>query len=262
MLRKFAWLIFPVALLVVFSVSGEVISGRPADPWLASILLAANGLIGGTLVLVAMRWLSGHLGVQRPSMRGFRGLAVGGLMGLGASLGSGLFALLAHPDLQGVCLSEAFRARSLVANISPALVEEGSMRAGVVNLTAGFAGRGTGLLLGSIPFGLVHLVGLLFGKPVTASQVLGTTMAGLLLSILYLRFGFWAAFASHWAWNSLAGFWVRLVGLPSPGGINTFEGAPETVAVLTGLCLILWLSWPNRPRLALAKAIGNSGAQS
>jgi len=43
-------------------------------------------------------------------------------------------------------------------------------------------------------FGLLHIFGRIFGNPIGVAHVVRTTASGLLLSILYLRFGFWDAF--------------------------------------------------------------------
>ena len=55
--------------------------------------------------------------------------------------------------------------------------------------------------VGSIPFGLVHLIDKLVGKEVLAVRVIGLILAGLLLSLLYLHYGLWAAIGCHWIWN-------------------------------------------------------------
>jgi membrane protease YdiL (CAAX protease family) len=114
------------------------------------------------------------------------------------------------------------------------------MRAGVVHILNGLHGPWAAMAGGSLPFGLLHVFGRLFGNPVGISLVIGTTASGLLLSILYLRFGFWAAFACHWIWNSLARAWVMYAGITSRDGIQQFEGAPETVVVLLLACLCLF----------------------
>ena len=113
------------------------------------------------------------------------------------------------------------------------------MRAGVVHILHGLHGPWAGMAGGSLPFGLLHIFGRLFGNPVGVSLVIGTTASGLLLSILYLRFGFWAAFGCHWMWNSLARAWVMYAGITSRDGIQQFEGAPETVIVLVVACVCL-----------------------
>ncbi len=244
MKARYAWLVLPVVLLIAFSISGEMLAGHVENVWLSNFVLACNGVGGAIFVMWAVRLIARRHDVQGPTYNQLIGVAPGLLVGFAASVASGLLSLAVSPGLAHESLLQAFRGPALVGNLSPALVEETAMRAGVVHLAAGFCGPGLGLLLGSVPFGALHLFGLLFGNPVTFGQVLGTAVAGLLLSLLYLRFGLWAAVGCHWAWNSLAGFWKRFIGLAST---NVFEAAPSTVLVLALLCFALWITWPGRP---------------
>jgi membrane protease YdiL (CAAX protease family) len=150
------------------------------------------------------------------------------------------FVAQSRPHQELGTLVERVQLVRFVANVSPALVEEASMRAGVVQLLDTCYGSWAGLLGGSVPFGLLHIVSRLFGQPVSVAHVLGTTIAGLLLSLLYLRFGVGAAVACHWVWNSLASAWAHYLGFAEHGGVREFEGAWQTSAVLLLLCWALY----------------------
>ena len=112
-----------------------------------------------------------------------------------------------------------------------------------------------GLMSGSLPFGLIHLVGRLLGKPVGVLHVIGVTAAGLLLSLAYLRFGLMFAIGVHWIWNSLCGTWVSIFGLPKNGGVQMIEGAWTTVLVLLLFVAIIYFL-PGAGRITLS---GNNG---
>ena len=105
-----------------------------------------------------------------------------------------------------------------------------------------------GVAAGSIPFGLIHIFGMFFGNPVTLQQVVGVSIAGGLLSLLYLRFGLISAIGCHWMWNSLCTQWVKVLGIPKQGGVQYIEGA-WTTSIILGILylLLLFFSRPTNP---------------
>ncbi len=165
--------------------------------------------------------------------------------GLGASLGSGiLFSWAKNQPIVFSRLSEGLFLHA-VGNIFPAAVEETAFRGGIVHFTSAYLNPTWGLVAGSVPFGVLHFFGRLFGNPVTLQHALGVSVAGLLLSLLYMKFGLVSAFGCHWVWNSLCGQWVKAMSLPRPGGVQAFEGSRTTAVVLVSLSLLLILMRKN-----------------
>lgn len=138
---------------------------------------------------------------------------------------------------------------SATGSIAPATVEEAVFRFGIVHGTTVLAGPVYGLMAGSLPFGAGHLLNRLAGQPVTFQQVIGITVAGLLLSLMFLRFGLWASVGCHFAWNALAGPWVKGFGLPPAEGISSLEGAWTTSLVLGLACVVLLLLYKRKTEM-------------
>jgi len=126
---------------------------------------------------------------------------------------------------------------NILRQSSPALIEEIVFRAGIVHSTFLLFGKVAGLASGSIPFGILHLAGLLFGQSVTTAQIFGISLAGLMLSLIYFRFGILGAFATHLTWNALVGGWINIYGLADrAAAVSALEGSWLTCAVLTLAC--------------------------
>lgn len=121
---------------------------------------------------------------------------------------------------------------SSVASIGPATVEEAVFRYGIVHGTTYLSGSILGCTLGSVPFGLLHLINKLMGQNISLEYIIGVTLAGLLLSLLFIKHGLWAAIGCHWIWNSLANPWIKAMNLNKTSGMSDFEGAFTTNAVL------------------------------
>jgi membrane protease YdiL (CAAX protease family) len=175
--------------------------------WAKGIVAGLIGVVGLVVILTAVRWIASRLQLSTPMVTGWRSLAIGLAVGLLLSLTCGLFFRFLHGESAATTFFAAIQPTSFLRNLGPAFIEEASMRAGVVHLLNGLHGPWAGLAGGSLPFGLLHIFGRLFGNPVGISLVIGTTASGLLLSILYLRFGFWAAFGCRMGyvrWHYLA----------------------------------------------------------
>jgi len=231
--------------MLALTVVMEFLASATENAWVKGVVVGAFGIFGLLVILTAVRWIAFRLKVPAPKITVWRDVAIGLTVGLLISITCGLLFRLLHGEPATVTFGAAIEPASFLGNMGPALIEEASMRAGVVHLLNGLNGPWAGLAGGSLPFGLLHIFGRIFGNPVGVAHVIGTTASGLLLSILYLRFGFWAAFACHWIWNSLAGTWVRYAGITSRDGMQLFEGAPETVIVLVVTCAILF-ALPDR----------------
>lgn len=136
--------------------------------------------------------------------------------------------------------------QNILRQASPALGEEIVFRAGIVHSTFLLFGKTAGLASGSVPFGILHLAGLLFGQSVTAVQVFGICLAGLMLSLVYFRYGILGAFATHLTWNALVGGWINVYGLTDRAtATSALEGSWVTCTVLALACAALYFS-PSR----------------
>ncbi len=251
----------PIILMLAITVVMEFLAAATETLWIKGIVGVTSGICGMLVILAAVGWIAKRLQIPTPRIVGWRDLAIGLVVGLLISITCGLLFREMHGEPTTVTFGMVINPISFLRNMGPALIEEASMRAGVVHLLNGLSGPWAGLAGGSLPFGLLHIFGRIFGNPVGVAHVIGTTASGLLLSILYLRFGFWAAFGCHWIWNSLAGAWVIYAGITAQDGMQQFEGAPETVIILAIACACLfavgdrhWL----RPRSEKEKALRDS----
>jgi membrane protease YdiL (CAAX protease family) len=203
-------------------------------------VMAFSGVIAGLIFFWLIRFLTKKNKVSNPRIGGLHSLALGLGVGFAVSIASGFLYLWFHSN--SFNFSEFFPELGLrmLANISPAVIEEVGFRAGLVHMLTEFYGPFYGLLGGSVPFGVLHLVGGFFGNHIGFDQVVGTSAAGLLMSILYLRYGFWAAVSCHWAWNMLCPQWVQALGLPRQGGVQALESAWTTILVLLSVSVLIY----------------------
>jgi membrane protease YdiL (CAAX protease family) len=233
--------VVPVALIVGFSILAELTSKLYFDGLGAVVLYAALLLVGAAVVLVFLRWMARLREIAPPSVGTVGGLGLGLAAGLVASGGSGLLFYLVNRPTLASPLAPVLRPSRAISNLGPAALEEAGFRGGVVHIFAAAWGQWAGLLAGSVPFGVLHLLNFIFGNPSNLTHVVGVSVAGWLLSLLYLRFGLGAAFACHWVWNSLATNWTRAFQLPRDSAIVLFEGAWTTDLVLVLLCIAIHL---------------------
>ncbi len=127
----------------------------------------------------------------------------------------------------------------ILANVFSSVNEEVVFRGGIVHATTQIWGLAAGLGAGSLPFGILHLVGILFGQSVSVSQMLGISLAGLMLSLVYFRFGLLGAVACHLAWNSFVQGWMAVYGIGGNEAVSAFEGSWVTCVVLIVSCAAL-----------------------
>ncbi|MBI5630080.1 MAG: CPBP family intramembrane metalloprotease [Elusimicrobia bacterium] len=237
---KFLVLVSSIIFLLACTVFGELLVKRLGRNIGTTLILTCLGVLLSGSFLRVLRGFAERTSTPRPRLGSFWGLGVGLAFGLLASLLSGLafsWALGHHVDYSQ--FSDNFGLKAL-GNIFPAAVEETAFRAGVVHFVSAFFSPSLGLAAGSVPFGVIHFFGMLFGNPATIQHALGVSVAGLLLSLLYLRFGITAAVGCHWLWNTLCGSWVKALELPKSGGVQIFEGAWTTIIVLSALSFALW----------------------
>lgn len=228
-----------IFLLACTAFSGLLVKLLGRDIRTALILACIGLLLSGSFLKV-LRWFAERTSTPRPKRGSSWGLGIGLTFGFLASLLSGLaFSWTSGHHVDFSQFSDNLGLKAL-GNIFPAVVEETAFRGGVVHFVSTLFSPSLGLAAGSIPFGVIHFFGVLFGNPVTIQHALGVSMAGLLLSLLYLRFGLASAFGCHWFWNTLCGSWVKALALPQSGGVQTFEGAWTTIIVLFALSFALW----------------------
>lgn len=130
-------------------------------------------------------------------------------------------------------------------SVFPALTEEAVFRYGIVNGAAALAGPWAALAAGSVPFGLLHLIGNLMGGNLILIQTAGIALGGLLLSLVYLKWGLPSAILTHAVWNTLSIPWLKGMYLDPRTSLAYFEGAWTTCVILLVLCAALVVSLPT-----------------
>ncbi|MBT3982273.1 MAG: CPBP family intramembrane metalloprotease [Bacteriovoracaceae bacterium] len=240
MIKLFSLLI-PVVLIVVFSIVSELIVKSFGKTWPTYALLPTLGLLFSFITYLGFKKLS-ILQTIRPMKIGTpRGLASGVALGVIVScLSAYLFYLTKSPSVDLSLVWKDLHLR-LIGNIFPASVEEVTFRGGLVHYLFSYWGKNIGLLGGSLPFGIIHLVGRFFGNPVDLAHVIGVSVAGFSLSLLYLEYGLLPAIGFHLVWNSLCSQWVSVFSIPRKGGVQMIEGHWTTSLVLI-LLIVLILS--------------------
>ena len=229
----------PVALFIasdiLLSLAVKKISSRP----LRLCIYAALGFLISLGIYVAIQIISQQMNFPLPkvgnALEALTGLSTGIIVSLSCGISFGLrhkYPLKIHKLFAGI------QSRILGSTFA-ALGEEVVFRAGIVHFTVHFFGPMWGLLAGSIPFGFLHLLGNFFGQKRKASQIFGITLAGLMLTLVYLNFGLIAAFLCHLVWNSTVDGWAQVYGTSSKETTNDIEGSWLTCAVLIKTSLVL-----------------------
>ncbi len=253
MIHFFGLFFIPIALMVIWSVFGEISLKAIENLYIKFSLLALGGVAVSYGLTLVIKYFSAKTHISQMNFGNWKALLIGCALGLVVSLLSGyLFHVTQNPDTDFGRLTEGIGPR-FIGNISPAVIEEVVFRGGIVHSVTVLWGEGLGLASGSIPFGLIHLIGRLLGKPVGLWHVLGVTAAGLLLSVAYLKFGLLFAIGVHWIWNSLCGTWVTVFGLPKYNGVQMIEGAWTTVLVLLCFTVILFFLPSGIPKINLSE---------
>lgn len=159
------------------------------------------------------------------------GLIVSLLSGVGFGLNHGY-----HFNFENLLVDLNLK---LLGQSFPALCEEIVFRGGIVEGVMQLFGKYMGLAAGSIPFGILHLVGIFFGATVTLAQVIGISLAGLMLSLVYLRYGILGSFTCHLIWNSTVELWNKVYGINDKTTVSAIEGSWTTCIVLLVMCALL-----------------------
>jgi membrane protease YdiL (CAAX protease family) len=228
-----AALLAPVVLGIGFTILGEFTAPLLGGGLAFSLAYALILGVGAAITLWLVNRLARTRQIPTPLIGPPPALAVGtGLGLLTATLASGIYFFVNRPRLASP-LGPALRPEALISNLGVGALEEIGFRAGLVHTLYARWGVLAGLLGGSVPFGLLHILGFIFGRPPSAAHVIGVSFGGWFLSLLYLRWGLLAAAAGHWIWNSAASNCARVFGIK----LYQLESAwSSNVAI--GLCIL------------------------
>ena len=267
-MRTTGWLTLCVVLMLGVGITAQVATQAVGTSMLAVAVGTAVATVGALGILIILkRGSDAPAHFPPPRVGTFGGLLMGLALGMTASAAAG-FLVSMGADVQPIDgFWRAITPERILGMVNPAVLEEAAMRGGVVHILDARFGYLAGLTGGSLPFGVLHLAGALFGQPVSFAHVIGTAAAGLFLSLIYLRWGLLGAMACHWIWNVLAGPWTVALGLEGRGGTIAFEGAWQTTVVLLALSFLVhvvpssdWLARRTGVESGAGGATGPQGA--
>jgi membrane protease YdiL (CAAX protease family) len=242
----------PITLYVRYAASPNpaITDAGPVGLLIQSfLLLAAFGLLTWLIGRRTLRMSAAELGWVSPGQpRGF------GLGAAGAAVLAALSLLLAaaagarwFPDTGGVVAYLRSVGLTTAVLAPAALAEELIFRGLPLVLLAAAFGRGTGIIVMAVIFGLAH--GL--NPEVTPLAVGNVALAGVFLGLaFYAPGGIWTAWGAHLGWNAmLAALDAPVSGLPfriplinfDPGAVTWFTGGsfgPEGGVTATVVLLI------------------------
>ncbi len=66
------------------------------------------------------------------------------------------------------------------------------------------------MVLGAIPFGVLHLLNFTSGTPIYWDYIVGTSIAGIFLTSVFFSYGLFGAIAAHYWWNVFASISAKL----------------------------------------------------
>lgn len=178
-------------------------------------------------------------------------LAWGAAYGAGVFVTSFLIFAINKGPLSPMAISGGDLAEHFLYNFRPAIIEEVGFRFGLVLATLHFFGRIPALVAGSVPFGLLHLSNFATGQEIYWDYILGTSVAGLFLTLVFLNYNLGAAVMVHFIWNVLAQSSAQIFSFSQ----EELEGGAGTLAVLA-LCSV-WLFVLLRPRPAKFKVLSD-----
>ncbi len=237
--------VFPIVAIVL----GEVITKYATASWqsyfVKSVIYGGIGIILFTVICRTNSYAFKVLNLK-PIFWGnsyslFWGIGIGVLISVAAGAGYGISNGF---SFQFNKLFLDFGSK-LIGNLYPALTEEAYFRSGIVNMLSQMFGQTFGLASGSVPFGVIHVIGVFFGKTITFAQILGISLAGLMLSLVYLRFGLIGAASCHLMWNAFIPGWAKVYGAESKNMVSLIEGSWITCSLLLVACLFLYFSLPK-----------------
>jgi membrane protease YdiL (CAAX protease family) len=246
-MKKFVLFLIPIIGLII---AGSCIAVfiAPMSPGLTrAILTATLGIIFSLLLFYFIEFIFRKASINKIIGIKLRNIFFGLILGLAVSFFCGIGFLITHNyTIQWLMLVHNLHIR-ILNNISPALLEEIVFRHGIVHAGYVIFGEKIALILGSIPFGLLHLIGIFFGQPVGMLQVIGISLGGLLLSYTYIEWGLGAVVGLHLIWNTFSVQWSEAFGIDIKSGPAQIEGSFSTIVILALTCLI-FIIYRNRKK--------------
>lgn len=208
---------------------------RSVPEWRSEIAVA-TGLIFGSLLFFVIVRTQRAFSIDRTRDHFSSSTLYGLIYGIIAILTSVSF-ILWGSDWRVENLSMSNIVNQLLFQIRPAVIEEVGFRYGIVVFALVFFGRTSALIVGAVPFGILHLLNFISGQPIYWEYIFCTAVAGLFLTLVFLRHGLGAAILAHYTWNVCAAVFSEVLKIPQ----ERIEGGSATFAVLVGLCL--WLGF-------------------
>lgn len=198
----------PVSLIVLFFLSTVallLLSNKIERlyPDYRSFVAALVAILLGSFFYALSKKLFQRLGIQYKSPE-FIDLSFGILIGfIVFLLASSALYLSGHSfDFETFEIETVLK--QLGFQLRPAIIEEIGFRFGIVGISLYFFNKRVVLLLGSIPFGFLHLLNFLSGGSIYWEYIIGTTAAGFFLTSVYFSFGLAGAKGAHFVWNVFA----------------------------------------------------------
>jgi membrane protease YdiL (CAAX protease family) len=241
-MKKFVIFLIPIIGMILAGTCISIFIAPMSPGLLRAILTATLGVIFSLLLYSLIEFIFRKTSVNKIIGINLKNCFLGSMLGLTVSFFCGLGFFITHNySIQWLMLVHNLHIR-ILNNISPALLEEIVFRHGIVHAGYIIFGEKIALLLGSIPFGLLHLIGIFFGQPVGVLQVIGISLGGLLLSYTYIEWGLGAVVGLHLIWNTFSVQWSEAFGIDIKSGPAQIEGSISTIIVLALICLIFMIN--------------------
>ena len=247
-IMKIVAAILPFILFVFFTFLVEI-TLKPLHMGMEmfAFITAVIGLLCGLIIYYIIIVTTKKINILPPLFGKIYFLFIGGGLGLLSSLLCGTLFFFVHKPQISPFFNVGHLLLQILGNLFPAIVEEMGVRGGLVNVLSATVNNTVGILGGSLFFGFIHLVGRFFGNPVNLSHVLGYSIGGLLLTLIYMRYGLFCAVGWHCIWNALLNTWTKTFNLGF-GGTQNFETTWTTSLILCIISVpLLYVVLKQRP---------------
>ena len=244
---RLVYFTLPVIFLIlgnmfIYFVVTSTINHREAKIFVGAVL----GLVLFVALKLIVQALAKVSAITKPKKRKFSSFLIGLLIGIFISCMSAYLFASSQVKIFNWSSFKKDVMYSAVSSIAPATSEEVVFRYGIVHGVTILTNPFYGILAGSIPFGFIHFLNLFFHQNVSLQQVLSICIAGVLLSLIFIDFGLYAAIGCHFIWNTFSAPWVKAMGLDVVKEVSSFEGAPTTSLTLGIVIFCLLLIRYNR----------------
>jgi membrane protease YdiL (CAAX protease family) len=238
---KIALVLFPIILVGGWTYASEKIFIKihhRSQLWLTSLF----GIIGAAAIYFFVSYYSEKYDLGMQNIGSAKGATIGILIGLVVSFASGgLYSLSKNRKTWYFQYFSENLGKRMIRNLGVASLEEVGFRGGMVFFLKSFWGNPSAIIGGSALFGIAHLGGRLFGQPVGLMHVIGASLAGLVLTLIYMKYGLLSSMSFHWIWNVLVRSWIKTLKVDENGALQKFEGAWTTILVFIAASLLLFL---------------------